>query len=235
MKISKILLNQNESFTQFLSNPKIKDSLSSNGPRSEWASHVTIAKIQSELTGLSTAVTNDGVLTHDEIDLLYKWMDYRKRYLVTPELAIFKDILIDEKGGKYSDVFKNNLLKHLQKHAIGFHPKVIQGIYDEPETIFFDSMEFVLTGGFNHGQKSEIDNLILNRGGIVSPRMRRSTDYLIVGNEGSLDYKHGDYGGKIEYALESKKNYHPVLILQEEYFMEYISKEHKKNCKQSGE
>ncbi len=222
MKISKILLDQNESFAEFLTDPKIKKSFSSSGSRSEWASHVANAKIYSEYVGLCTAVTDDGILTNDEIDLLYKWMDYRRQYLVSSELVLFKNILSGKSVDKYSVEFKSKLLQHLLQSAIRFGPKVIQGIYDEPETILFDGMEFVLTGGFYHGKKSEIGALILNRRGIVSPRIRKSTDYLVVGSEGSLDYKYGDHGDKIDLAIDSKNTYKPILILHEDFFINFI-------------
>lgn len=149
-------------------------------------------------------------------------MDYRKQYLVTPDLLKIKNILISESVNKYSATFKSNLLQHLLKSAIGFGPKVIQGIYDEPESIIFENMEFVLTGGFSHGSKPEIAEMISNRNGIVSPRTRKSTDYLIVGGEGSLEYSHGVYGNKIAFALDSKKTYKPILILEEDFLLKFI-------------
>jgi len=127
-----------------------------------------------------------------------------------------------ESANKYTDTFRSNLLKHLLKSAIGFGPKVIQGIYDEPESIIFENMEFVLTGGFCHGSKTEIAEMISNRHGIVSSRTRKSTDYLIVGGEGSIEYSHGAYGNKIAFALDSKKTYKPILILEEGFLMNFI-------------
>ena len=46
--------------------------------------------------------------------------------------------------------------------------------------------------------------MIVAYGGIADKSVRKVTDYVIVGSNGSASWKNGNYGSKIEKAIELK-------------------------------
>ena len=90
--------------------------------------------------------------------------------------------------------------------------------FDNPQpSIGFKGRKFVLSGNFSYGNKKEYEIEITKRGGIISKSISSKTDYLIVGSEGSSDYKHGDYGTKVVKAMDLRSNYGVPAIISEEH------------------
>ena len=89
----------------------------------------------------------------------------------------------------------------------------------------------VLTGDFDYGPKSRVENYIIEKGGVIDNSVKKSTDYVIVGAQGSAAWKQGNYGGKIKKAMEYNEKYgdkgvNIEIITEEEFFNETC------NCKQ---
>lgn len=97
-------------------------------------------------------------------------------------------------------------------------------IVDDIASIDFENQYFVLSGEFEHGEKKDITNLIVNKGGNCSDKINSKTNYLIVGGKGSKAWIHGEGGGtKVEKALEMKAKGKDIKIITEEKFFEIIS------------
>lgn len=79
-----------------------------------------------------------------------------------------------------------------------------------------------LTGNFDADSSRErIINRLVELGAIVKNGVIKSLDYLIVGNQGSADYKSGNKGGKIEKAEHYNENGADIQIVTEsEFFAE---------------
>jgi len=91
-----------------------------------------------------------------------------------------------------------------------------------PSKIEFKGRKFVLSGNFSYGNKHECENKIKEYGGIISKSVSSKTDYLILGNEGSPDYKHGKYGSKVVKAMDLRSNYGVPAIISETHWQKTL-------------
>ena len=73
-----------------------------------------------------------------------------------------------------------------------------------------------LTGSFDHGTKADIKAVIACKGGTCAAGVNKSVDYLIVGGQGSADWKFGNYGSKVSKALEMQEKGHGIRIVSED-------------------
>ena len=89
-------------------------------------------------------------------------------------------------------------------------------------TLSFVGKLFCLSGNFEHGSKNEIEQLILERGGLCKSNIVKATDYLVVGGLGCQDWKMGNYGSKVENALAMQDKGSNIKIISEEEFFKTI-------------
>lgn len=78
-----------------------------------------------------------------------------------------------------------------------------------------------LTGNFDiDSNRDRIIDRIIELGGIVKNNVIKSLDYLIIGNQGSENYKNGSKGNKVEKAEHFNENGAEIKILSEYDFFE---------------
>ncbi len=90
------------------------------------------------------------------------------------------------------------------------------------DNLDFQDKIFCLTGTFNSGSKDSIEEKIVNKGGICSKGVTSKTNYLIVGGSGSDAWKFGNYGGKVQKAMELKEKGKNIEIISEEDFLKQL-------------
>ena len=81
----------------------------------------------------------------------------------------------------------------------------------------------VVTGDFDFGSRPEVCSFIEKVGGIIDNSVKKTTDYVVVGNKGSLAWKTGNYGGKIQKAIELKDKGANIETVQEDNFIEAVN------------
>ena len=91
----------------------------------------------------------------------------------------------------------------------------ISGFLDSPEDFSFEGQVVCLTGNFDYGSKSDVQSYIEDMGGSISSSVSRKTTAVLMGNKGSAAWSRGNYGTKIEKAIERKKTTNDILILKE--------------------
>ena len=79
-----------------------------------------------------------------------------------------------------------------------------------------------LSGTFTHGPKSEVEKYIASRGGIVESSVKKTTDYLIIGNEECQAYSNGTYGSKVKKAIQYNEKGCYIQIVKEADFFSSI-------------
>jgi NAD-dependent DNA ligase len=90
-------------------------------------------------------------------------------------------------------------------------------IFTKPTpTLVYPGSEFVITGNFAFGTRNQVLKVIEERGGIPHERPRQSTKYVIVGSFVSEGWAHGNYGRKIEAAMDLRASGLDVSIVSEE-------------------
>lgn len=83
-----------------------------------------------------------------------------------------------------------------------------------------DGMHVVVTGDFEYGTRAEVFALIRRAGGINDKSVTRKTNYLVVGAYGSDAWKTGNYGSKIQKAMEYNSNKGlDIKIIEEKDFI----------------
>jgi NAD-dependent DNA ligase len=74
--------------------------------------------------------------------------------------------------------------------------------FDDPvPDIGFDGTSFAFTGKFSSGTRAECQQAVQDSGAIGQKSVNRSTEYLIIGSEGSDNWAEGSHGRKIEKAM----------------------------------
>ena len=81
-----------------------------------------------------------------------------------------------------------------------------------------------LSGSFNYGSKTDVENVIVENGGVVKSTVSKRTDYLIVGSIGSDRWKHGQYGTKVVQACSLIESGSKIKIVSERVLADYLSK-----------
>lgn len=90
-----------------------------------------------------------------------------------------------------------------------------------PQNIHFSGKGFIVTGNFTTARRSDIEEKIELLGGKLQAGASRNTDYIIIGEIASSGWKNGNYGNKIEEALEFKNS---ITFLREKDFCPLLYK-----------
>ncbi len=98
---------------------------------------------------------------------------------------------------------------------IDFHP-------DELDVIEFASHTFCLSGNFLLGDKDKCANEISKRGGLMLAGVTKKLNYLVVGGLGSDQWKHGNFGAKVEKAIQYRSDGIPIKIVHEESLVKFL-------------
>jgi NAD-dependent DNA ligase len=102
--------------------------------------------------------------------------------------------------------------------------RVTELAYDSVDRIDFPDKYFLLTGEFVHGPRNHCESEIRERGGLVSKAVNKKLNYLIIGSLGSVEWKHGSFGTKIEKAMQYKREKIPILVVQETIWREAVKR-----------
>ena len=163
------------------------------------------------------SIMSDEQLELDEINDLNEWLDSNTQlignYPFDKIYSIVKKVIED-----------GNITEEEHKELFKVFSDFINPVQEEKsnETIIFNDKLFCLTGTFNSGSKDEIEEKINDKGGIVGKGVTSKTNYLIVGGAGSDAWKFGNYGGKVQKAMELKEKGKDIEIISEEDFIKNI-------------
>ena len=143
-----------------------------------------------EVFSLVSAVTEDGIVTDDERNMLRaffsEFIDTRDSFnLVEAELSELRE--------QYS----------------------ISGICARNPEIIIPGNTFCFTGASARVTRAEFANIVCKHGGVFSKNVTKKIRYLVVGAEGNPCWAFSCYGRKIEQAVELRKAGYPVVIVNE--------------------
>lgn len=91
-------------------------------------------------------------------------------------------------------------------------------IFDKPDDNFsFKDEVICVTGEFNFGSRSKVKQELYEKGAsAVVPGVNKQTTMLLVGSKGSANWSMGNYGTKVEKALDNKKKGISIKIYKED-------------------
>lgn len=163
------------------------------------------------------SIMMDNKIELDEINELNEWLDSNTQlignYPFDKIYTIVKKVLED---GIISNEEYDELMKGFNDFINPIKEEKISGIPN------FQDKIFCLTGTFNSGSKESIEKRIIEKGGICGKGVTTKTDYLIVGGSGSDAWKFGNYGGKVQKAMELKEKGKNIEIISEDEFLKNL-------------
>lgn len=160
------------------------------------------------LKGIIRGIEADRKVNTKEAQELYKWMKENAKL----------------KGNYPFDKIFNTLEHVLENNEIDQdEEKLLLDIFKQftnPEEVSCTEIDFngkvcCLTGTFSYGSKSDVEKLIVTRGGSCINGLNKTVDYLIVGGQGSDSWKYGNYGSKVNKAIQMQEKGSKIQIISE--------------------
>lgn len=133
------------------------------------------------LKALLNEVTADGELSEQEVFLLQNWMDRN--------LSLCGNYPFDKVFEIVSDALADGILEKAELQAMfQLFEKIVDPVTNACDCKIFhiQGKTFCLTGEFNCGSRSFVQEKLSQIGGIPVKNVSRNTDYLIVGSRGRL-------------------------------------------------
>lgn len=95
--------------------------------------------------------------------------------------------------------------------------------YDTPQPdVLFQGSSFCFTGKFDFGPRKACEDLIREKDGIVAKGVSGALDFLVIGTQGSPDWKRGAYGNKIEKAIVLRREHGNPAIISEDHCFSFL-------------
>lgn len=181
-----------------------------------------------QLQKLLVGILKDGQVTEDEVDTLRFWIEEHR------DLA--GNYPFDRVFNALDDVLEDGIItaEELSELRTVFDevidPVKYLGCHDQISTLV--DKHICLTGDFDYGARSVVVEFIQSVGGIIDKSVKRDTDYVVVGTQGSDAWKTGHYGTKIQKAIELADKGYNIKIYEEKIFLPALQylKDHSEEC-----
>lgn len=168
------------------------------------------------LNGIIKGIIADKTITEEEVKSLRQWLydniylkgHYPFDQLLTTIERVLSDNIITK--GELDEI--NNLIDSL------LNP--VKKIKSEINSI--ENLVVCLSGNFEYGQKSDVEEYIVQRGGIVVSGINKKVSVLIIGNNECQSYSNGTYGTKVKKAMELNEKGCNIKILKESDFFNNV-------------
>ena len=168
-----------------------------------------------ELHVLVQEIIEDGVITESELYALSSWVENHIELQGNyPFDRIFNALDKVLEDGKVS----LEELEELKALFIDFvDPVKSRCCHDTICTLF--GKHVCITGDFEYGSRNDVFALIEKAGGIIDKNIKKATDYIVIGVKGSESWKTGNYGSKIQKAVELNEKGSDIKFVEEADFI----------------
>lgn len=148
------------------------------------------------LNGIIRGILTDEEITDEECQNLRAWL-YENNYLSG-------HFPFDKLYSAIETVLADGVLTPSEAATI---KSEINNLLDPVESLRKEVMSIkgkriCLSGNFAFGQKSAVEQYIIDQGGIIETSVKKTTDILVVGDYECLSYSNGTYGTKVKKAIE---------------------------------
>jgi NAD-dependent DNA ligase len=182
------------------------------------------------LLGMITGFLADDILSNKEIEFLNNWMDNNSdvsSHWPGDVLHMrLKQVLED---GKITESERTHLVETLSALVDGRledlaeNEREIGLLPDDVEEVQFAGSSFCLSGQFVFGPRKVCQSFIVANGGHVIGDVTPQLDYLVIGGLGSPDWKHGQFGRKLNKAIKYRQDGTGLIILHEDVWASAIA------------
>lgn len=175
------------------------------------ASPITLAT--QVLNGILKGISIDNEISTIEGINLRKWMyenNYLKGYYPFDQIMSVLDCVLED----------NIITKEESDSMVCVIKSLLEPVQELQEQINSVRGKHVcLSGIFSHGQKSDVEKFIIQDGGLIDSSIKKTTDILLIGDSECQAYAFGNYGTKVQKAIDySKKGYDIKIIKESDYF-----------------
>jgi hypothetical protein len=187
------------------------------------------------LQGICHGILADGLINDEEVKSLDKWLEDNEHlatYYPYDELrsliiSVLSDGKIDAQERlrlmAYFNEFVNLTDAELSsKIKLETADVTISGICTVDPNIIFAGKTFCFTGLSKKAKRSEIAQQIISLGGFFSNTITKTTDYLIVGDDGNPCWAFACYGRKVEVAVGLRKQGNQISLIHEYDFWDFV-------------
>lgn len=184
-----------------------------------------------ELVGLCKGVIADGMINQQEAEFLLQWLELnREAQDAWPANVLFPRIRSMLQDRKLDDNEEKELLGILigitggNAGKLNVHSLSGDLPLDVPAPpVIVRECSFCFTGRFLLGSRSQCQEMVLQRGGLVADTITKELNFLVLGIVGSRDWAHSTFGRKIEKAVEYRTKTQRLAIISEEHFANSLS------------
>jgi len=182
-----------------------------------------------ELIGICRGVIADGDVDEKEAIYIGQWIEnHREIAEKWPVNILYARLMEMLRDGVLSQAERVELLETLRNITgdgtmfLADHSTSLPLDSPVPE-IRFEGRSFCLTGRFVFGSTYDCEETIAELGGTISETPLDNTDYLIIGEFCSPEWRHTSFGRSIEKAVELKEAGGSISIISEEQWVESLS------------
>ena len=201
----------------------------SKSARSQSASKIQDRLID-ELIGICRGVIADGDVDEKEAIFIGQWIEnHREIAEKWPVNILYARLMEMLRDGVLTSSERADLLETL-RNITGDSAMFQESNHsttlplDSPKPpIQFEGKTFCLTGRFVFGSKFDCEETIAEMGGAIAEAPTPETDYLIIGEFCSPEWRHTTFGRSIERAVELKAEGCLISIVCEEHWVESLS------------
>jgi NAD-dependent DNA ligase len=181
-----------------------------------------------ELVGIARGLTADGVINQREAEYLERWLTMNAANADNSVIRNLMHRVHDMLADRRLDKDESSALFDALKNFSGgdFKPgEMLKAstlpLDDPPPVIVFEGKRFAFTGTFALGSREECARAVERRGAAAG-YLTKETDYLVVGIYATESWAYSSYGGKIEHAIELRKEGAPVKIVGERHWIQAL-------------
>ncbi len=187
------------------------------------------------LQGICHGLLADGLLEDGEIIKFHQWLSNNEHLqshwpydeLRSLVLSIVADKKIEEEEKLVLMAFINQFVdikdNGVKQKIVDVTQNIqISGLCSSDPDVTFEGKNFCITGVLKSGSRSNIQNAISKLGGTPTNSVTKSTDYLIVGDNGNPAWAFSCYGRKVEKAIELRKDGHTITLIHEFDFNDFL-------------
>jgi NAD-dependent DNA ligase len=183
------------------------------------------------LLGICSGLIADGDLNDKEILFLSTWLTENQEVSHGwPGEVVFRRVREVLADGVISPDERDYLVRTLEQLSGGsfadsgaIASEANKLPVDPNAQIVVEGRSFCFTGQFLFGTRSACERAIINRGGLVSANISRKTDYLVIGELASKEWKHSTHGLKIEQAVAVQVQGSRIAIVDEANWASVLS------------
>jgi len=186
------------------------------------------------LQGILLGIAADNVIEKEELDQVSKWIeehDQLKGYWPYDEIdSLITTILADGKIDDKEHHFILNFCKEFKRSSpsLLLEPVIdkelmLNGVCAVCPDISFKNNVFCFTGRSKKASRKEFADIVIAKGGLFVPQIRKDVNFLIVGAEGNSCWAFSCYGRKVEEAVNLRKDGEKIVITHEYDFWDAIA------------